>query len=171
MSDKLYSAAAIANTFMKLSRIDKVKVFDQIKLLKLLYFSQELSYKRRKKKLINSPFIAMPYGPVCIDVYEQSKKFGNDIIPDYVRFKSSTFITENSGKQYPEVDINDTDTLRLLYDVWVRYSGIDSMELSNITHKKNGPWDRTWEKAKSEGVKYKEISEEDICKYAITDLE
>ena len=106
---------------------DNFYSISQLKLQKLLYFSQGFSYLWDGKPLFEKNFEAWQYGPVNRKIYDKYKRYGNSDIP----FNG-------------EIDFNlsqeNKDTIEA---VWRDYKKYDAFELVEITHMEE-PWKRVY---------------------------
>ena len=93
-----------------------------LKLQKLLYYSQKAYYSIYGEALFDDKIQAWTHGPVVYDVYHNFKKYGNKKI-DIIEEKD--FI-ENKK----EVDKN----LLVLDFIWEKYGEYEAWALSNKTH-------------------------------------
>ena len=86
-------------------------------------------------------FYAFPYGPVEQDTYGFFAKFGSNHINEPMH-EDLSFDLERKR-----------DLKTVLFNVVEKYSGMSDMALSDITHKKDSAWDKSWK-----GVRpYREI--------------
>jgi uncharacterized phage-associated protein len=111
-----------------------------LKLQKLLYFSQAASLSLKNVPLFQEKIEAWKFGPVVPDVYRSLKSFGNEPIT----------ITSTVQELSPEATA-------LLEDVWNIYGKFSAHELVNITH--NHP---LWKKIYFSNNPNKEITQEEI---------
>ncbi len=118
---KVYSANEIAQWFINRSAMD-VDMFDgeymtNMKLQKMLYLAQCLSYAIKDSPLFKEQIQAWKHGPVVRPIYEKYKVLRADTIQDV-----------------NPIDI-DEETAALLEFVYEKYGIYSATELRNLTHK------------------------------------
>lgn len=86
---------------------------DELKMHKLMYFSQRESLMRNKTPLFDAKFYGWRYGPVLLEVRSEYKR-------------GSCFNNDSN-------DVSD-DTRDLLKSVLDRYGSLSSWKLSSLTH-------------------------------------
>lgn len=122
-----YSYRDIANYF-----IDEHKktgnLVTNMQLQKLLYFANGIYLYYQKVPLIKERFKAWKYGPVIPELYDELKYAGNSCI-------EKTIINQNSNDLQNEVRI-------LLESVDETFGKMDGWSLSEISHIKEGAWDK-----------------------------
>lgn len=137
-----YQAKAIANYFLKLAN-SKDQRINPMKIQKLVYVAHGWYLAINGEPLIYENVEAWDYGPVIRDLYNEFSSFRGDSINRY-----ATEIDENNSFQemveFPE-DSSTTDLLNKVYEIYGKFSAI---QLSDLTHKKDTPWDNTQLKAK-----------------------
>lgn len=160
---KKFDPCIIANTFLKIAEFYK-KPIDQMALQKFVYFAHGLSFKRRGDGLINAPFQAFPFGPLCVDIWFQTRTFGTRKIP--FSYRLSIYDPYSSGKEKVQKILDkekDRDEVELVHEVWEKYNKMNSKKLSDLTHIEGSPWDMIWKEDDfSSHRKYKEIPDEQI---------
>lgn len=124
-----YSSSIIANWFYSQDNIMKD---DIMKVLKLVYISHGFHLALTENPLIKEDVQAWQYGPVIPELYFQ--------------LKADRFIIDPSEK---EMFDDDNQTKKLLEIIYRKYGSLNGIQLSNLTHKKNSPWDITVNKFKS----------------------
>lgn len=103
--------------------ISNILPIDNLKLQKLLYYSQAVHLVLNKKKpLFSDKIEAWMYGPVVPSVYRKYKKFGFDIIV--------------SNEQDIDIDNSERDVIDMVLSY---YGEMSPMELVSRTHKER-PW-------------------------------
>ena len=155
-----YVPQAVANIFLQKS-IEGRHPVDHMKLQKLVYFTHGLylaatALDGPAQPLVNEYFEAWEYGPVCPGLYREFAEFGRDPITRLGLAYAPEFGTRVAALTHDADPI-----LKSVSDhVWVRYGDKRSMELSNLTHKVGGAWDRARQEAK--GLRGKDIPNEYI---------
>ena len=145
----LYDPKAVANKFLQRSFAQK-RAVDPMKLQKLVYFANgyylaaTAANTNQPSPLINEYFEAWPYGPVCPSLYHEFKEFGATTIRRLATEYSPEF------RAHVMVAPPEGDNLfqRVCDYVWETYASKPSVQLSDITHRQNGAWDRTRREAK-----------------------
>jgi len=135
-----YSSLDIANIIIKIS-LHNNKPLTQMHVNKLLYFANGTYLLANKNPLIQEKFVALEYGPVERKLYNVLKFYGRNIIPTPIKLPEQ------------EVKISDV-VINLLKKEYNTFKDFTGMQLSALTHKKNGAWDKT--------NKYNEIADNDI---------
>lgn len=123
------------------------------KLFKLLYFLDFIHFKKYGTTVTGYTYIAMPRGPVPIELYEQITK---ENLPE--EFKKNLSIYEDideqdgesrgfkivlKGDKKTEVDVFTPNEMKIMNDVSFMFKDATAKEMSEITHLKNSPWDLT----------------------------
>ena len=148
-----YSPASIANYMLRQSFLENIPL-TPMKLIKLVYISYGWHLAFIGNKLFDEKIQAWKYGPVIPSLYHEFKRFGKDIIDDY-----SHDFDEKTGELTMPNTIDDfSRTAKVLYIVWETYKNYSGLELSEITHKPNSPWDKA---IKEKGL-LAEIDDEEI---------
>lgn len=133
-----YTAMAVANAFIKLSKAGRVSNLSPMKLQKLLFFAQSWSLARNGEPLIDEFFCRWQYGPVIISLYHEFKEYGAGIVSAY-----GGHIIEKQGnliKMRPIVGDSDTVTWKLIEDIVRVYGAYSGPQLSAITHEDGSAW-------------------------------
>jgi uncharacterized phage-associated protein len=139
-----YSVLDIANEFIKLSQ-DNNKPLTNMQVQKMVYIAQGVNLAVNDFKLYSQDTRAWNFGPVVRELYEELQKYGNGNVERLID-------TKNIDK--------DNDTKYLIKAVYDRYSQYSGWQLSELTHQKNTPWDKTWNENQ-----YGVIPADDICDY------
>lgn len=98
MNKAVNIASYICNEYQKMSG----EAIDEMKLHKLLYFSQRESIALTGEPLFSDEFEGWRYGPVCVAVRETFYK-GEMLIPTQPLTESEAYITQNIILQYGEL--------------------------------------------------------------------
>jgi uncharacterized phage-associated protein len=128
----MYSAAAIANVFLTISR-ENEKPITHMKLQKLTYISQGWSLALLDQSLFYDEIRAWQYGPVIPNLYEKLRKYGGKPIDEIIPLDPRQATVEP-----------DCPEMALLKRVWDGYSKYSALTLSAITHRPETPWSTTW---------------------------
>lgn len=127
-----YDAIAVANTILQKAQDENISV-DPMKLQKLIYFAHGWHLAIYDKPLINEPIQAWEYGPVISSIYHMFKKYGAQPITDSIRDVKDNTISH----------IENEEVLRFLDNFLKIYGGLSAIELSNMSHLADSPWNRT----------------------------
>ena len=154
-----YPAIVVANELIKLANFDKFPL-TPMKLQKILYLSNGLSYKKQDDKLINEKFEAWDYGPVVPTVYNAFKQYGRNNIT-----KPFDELLHANGYGFVDplsIPIKDED-IDIIREAWRNTKDLSAFTLSAWSHNKNSPWD----KAYNAKPKQLYISDDEMKKYFI----
>lgn len=137
--DSPLNAKAIANYFLSISNIDLMK------LKNLLYQSYGYYLAIKDDILFNSYIEAWSYGPVIPSIYlEFVSEFGNDPI--------TRFAVDYDGHKPFIPVIYDEIKIPFLNKIWELFNNFTGIQMSNITHDEDGPWNITWQKNKERSI-------------------
>lgn len=153
MTYKKYPATVIAAYFIDKAKEDNVYL-TPLKLMKLVYFAYGWFLYITSNQLINEPIVAWQYGPVISTLYHEFKHYGNQGITDHT-------VSQKDLNQLLE----DSRTIAVLNKVWEEYSGYTAVQLSNMTHETDSPWDMAWNHNHGKYFNNQPISDELIKKY------
>ena len=141
-----YTAQEIAKWFLyknyaeqkeKVAANDDYEVYEGIthlKLQKLLYNAQGVFLATTGNKLFDDDLEAWEHGPVVRNVYDTYCVFGRNpiIIP----------VTPENNEIIRKIE-SDTETKNILDLVYDNFSIYTAWQLREMSHVKNGPWDKT----------------------------
>lgn len=122
----MYRANEIANFFIQLANELPGDSIDNLKLNKLLFFTQGQSLSKLGRKMFSDDIEAWDYGPVVSDVYRSYKVCGRNPI--------------EQSLEYFDESVLDNDELSILVDVYTNYGKYSSGTLVSMTHQQNTPW-------------------------------
>ncbi|MDE8038970.1 DUF4065 domain-containing protein [Erysipelothrix rhusiopathiae] len=142
------------------------KPISNLRLQKLLYFTQGLSYMRNQKKLFESNFEAWRLGPVDVDVYSQfahngSSPISTEQLPkktqrfDDFSFENGVFIFN-----YDDIKELDSDAKKIVEDTVNQLISKTTSALVEATHNQ-----KPWLEVKEENNIHKPISDEAIGEF------
>lgn len=148
-----YDAKAVANYFLDLAEA-KSESLTPMKLQKLVYFAHGWHLAITGKPLINEVVQAWSFGPVIRSLYIEFRDFGATGITE--RAKEYVPTPREAGKpgffSFRQItpSINDASyvsedtpfTKSLLDKIWDVYGCYTAIQLSNMTHAPNTPWDK-----------------------------
>lgn len=150
MTLHMFNPIQIANYLIAKS-FETGNLLTPMKILKLVYLAHGWHLAVRDKSLITEIAEAWKYGPVIPSVYNAYKKFGHD------------FITSMVNINFPnEIDKNTANLLDKVFDT---YKDRDGLQLSNLTHLANSPWDQVWNQSSSKHSQNIPIPNNIIKKY------
>ncbi|MDI6766429.1 MAG: Panacea domain-containing protein [Bacteroidota bacterium] len=130
----------------------KVKNPTKVKIFKLLFFSDFEHFKETGNSITNLDYYAYDFGPVPKHLYEEisDNKVPEDFSP-YITLLP--FKSEESGKQgaifkvkekiKPDLTIFSPRQQRVLEKFADMFRDVDAKMISDISHFKNHPWDKT----------------------------
>ena len=121
----------VARYFLKRSQEIDSKGLDPMKLNKLVFLAQGWHLGIHDESLINEDIEAWKHGPVIPSLYHKFKWYRARTIP----FKKY--------KDIPDQLLTDKIT-EFLDMVWSSYKDHNAVYLSNLTHIKDSPWEKTW---------------------------
>lgn len=124
MKPKQYQAKVIAEAILACSDPELGDIVTNLKLQKLLYYTQGFSLAINDKSLFSEPITKWQYGPVVVPVYFAYKDNGSNGIFPSPDFDLST------------LEENDWDLVREVYEVYGQFSAWKLMEM---THNEK-PW-------------------------------
>ena len=113
----------IANWIVSLSEPDKGDLMSNLRLQKLLYYTQGFSLAMHNKPIFNENIEAWDYGPVIPVAYHYFKKYGSGYIPPEDVHKIDLSIEEED----------------LIFEVWDAYGQFSALRLVELTHNEP-PW-------------------------------
>lgn len=132
-----YSAIQVANYFIKKSIGDQSPI-DILKLIKLCYIAQGVSFWKNNILLFNERCEAWRYGPVVPQIYGEFKHYaGKDII---ALGGYPLGLDAEGNPIYPSIDDNDQESKKVLDFVWDSFKQYTSLQLSTWTHRENSAW-------------------------------
>lgn len=117
-----------------------------LKLQKLLYLFYCKYLTIYKERPFDEKFYAWQYGPVIKEVYDKYKVYGRQVLEheddDTTINKDSSFILSVSSRfsKTPK----HRKIVKTLNDVIAEFGEMDAFTLVDITHVKNGPWDKVY---------------------------
>lgn len=153
-----YNTLSIANAILNFGFINNVKI-SPLKLQKLLYFANGYFLAAYDEPLIDRAFEAWDYGPVVPAVYREFKEFRSDEI---LRF-ASEYDRENDEYTPVPLPASDSRLDRVLEFVWETYGSLSGLQLSDLTHRPDSPWDKT--RNENKGIKDADITADKLKEY------
>lgn len=122
------NALTVANYMLYLMN----DIFDDLtnmKINKLLYFTQGHYLQTHNEPLFYEDIEAWEHGPVVPDVYLSYKKYGSNPITSY----DETLITQVPSK-----------VKEIIHNIAVKYGKYTAGELRNLTHEEGTPWSQVY---------------------------
>lgn len=108
-------------------------------LQKIVYFCHVWTLVDRDVPLIRHDFEAWEHGPVLPYLYNEFKVFRDKTIS----IKASK-LDPKTGERVFAGTIEDKELREFLRGIVDFYAPIGALELRNISHVENGPWERVW---------------------------
>lgn len=133
-----YSAMAVANTFIRRMKENRLADLTPMKLQKLLYFAQGWHLEHYRVPLIDDFFARWTYGPVIPSLYHDFKEYGAGQIADYgghIVLEGGSYV-----KKRPIVPDEDVSTWQLVDAIINTYGGFNGPQLSALTHLPGTAW-------------------------------
>lgn len=141
----------VAKYILSLNDSDAGDLMSNLKLQKLVYYSQGFSLALLHRPLFNQHIEAWKHGPVIPDLYQQYKQYGSGSIP-----------VDNLNIDFDKFSNDEKD---LLCDVFHMYGQYSAWKLRNFTHE-----EPTWINAYNQGAGT-EITVDSLSKYFSTQIE
>lgn len=144
-----YPPKAVANGLLQRA-FNAKQPTSQLKLQKLVFLTHGYYLASTDVPLINEPFEAWDYGPVCRDLYQEFRDCGRDSI---TRLATDLDWDEETFLPVPEPQ-DDLIATRVMDYVIQTYGDVSPFALSELSHKDGWAWDRA---RKSDKFKLKNI--------------
>lgn len=139
----------VAKYLIKKSRPGTLENITNLKLQKLLYYSQGFHLAINHEPLFNEEIQAWVHGPVIPEIYNEFKNYSyREITQRYVN---------------NEIDLSQKE-MKLLDDVWEIFKSYTGKDLEEMTHKE-APWLTARDGLNSLDYCSKEISQDAIREY------
>lgn len=149
-----YSSKAIANAFLNKAAEEGASI-EPLKLQKLIYYASGYYLAAYHEALIDCSIEAWDYGPVVPEVYREFRDFGSK--PITRRATEFDWTTEEEE----EVAIPTDARVRKVIDfVWKTYGKYSGLQLSDMTHADNSPWDKV--RKERPGIRNADIPEDTL---------
>lgn len=126
-----YPSELIAKYFQKIANSEG-KTLTHMKIQKLVFFAHGVHLAAFGGPLINEEVKAWKFGPVIPELYDRLYKFGSSIVNLDINDENLTAL---------EDDNNAEESIRV---VWKVYGSNSAWTLSEISHRKESPWDIVW---------------------------
>lgn len=138
-----YSAKAVANAFLRLARQDCSEI-QPMKIQKLVYLAHGWNLGIYKSPLLAEEVQAWQYGPVINSLYHEFKNYGSGMISGDATDYELDEKTLQIKTVVPTIPDSDTQSHRLIEQVWKKYKHLSGIQLSSITHQDETPWSRIY---------------------------
>ncbi len=157
----MYPAVAIANYFLELAKKEH-KDIDPLKLQKLVFIAHGWHLGIHEAPLVKERVEAWEWGPVIPSVYHAFKHFGRRPVTE--PGEDAEWNPLGSIEPIvPKVEESDRKTTDFLSEVWKIYGKYSGIQLSNLTHEKESPWDKV--RRANEDHRWLVIGDDIIQKY------
>lgn len=120
----MVNAADVANVFLKLSEPESGDVLTNLKLQKLVYYTQGFSLALNGQPLFKEDILHWDHGPVVRELYDRLKTNGSGSVPVPDDFNPTMFTDEQ---------------LKLIEEVNSVYGQFSAWKLRDMTHHE-APW-------------------------------
>lgn len=121
-------ARVVANRFLDLANAEQ-RALTPMQLLKLVYIAHGWMLGLTGRPLIDQKVEAWQYGPVVRDVYNATRNFGRNAVVGHLASMAGTLADEERS---------------IVDQVFSLYKHMDGIALSNITHRADTPWAKTY---------------------------
>jgi uncharacterized phage-associated protein len=117
-----------------------------LKLMKLLYLAERLSYERFGEPLIGDRLVSMPHGPVLSITYNylNGEIESRNGWTDWINDRSGRLISLKNPERIksPEDDLRylSDDDLTILDEIWDNFGAMTATQLRNYTHENCPEW-------------------------------
>lgn len=129
----MYRSVDVAWKMLQLAKEKGIQL-SNLQLQKLVYIAHGYLLAWKLTPLIREDVEAWNYGPVIASIYHEFKGYGDKKI----------FFGDNLTIP-TELD-NNPDTQTVINGVLDLYGRLDAIQLVNLTHQANTPWDEAWNK-------------------------
>ena len=132
---KTYSAIAVAKRFLVLAQSEN-KSLSNMKLQKLVFFSQVVSLKMNGKPIHENASLAWDFGPVVRELYDVVHQLATDRSNKQISLSDTDVKNAFDGVE----DIEDDEVLGITKAVWDKFKDWTAFQLSDLTHRPGSPW-------------------------------
>jgi uncharacterized phage-associated protein len=139
-SRNMFSAKSIANYFLELA-MNSDQCVSSLKLQALVYYAHGWHAGYTGRALINEKVQAGPYGLVISSLYREFNRFGAKPLTR----KALEYDALGAKEALPP---GDPKTQAFLRTVFHSYASHSDLQLSEMAHARNTPWDITWRESK-----------------------
>jgi uncharacterized phage-associated protein len=133
-----YDARALANMLLDLA--DELGLrLTHMAIHKIIFYAHGWYLAETNAPLVRQAFEAWNYGPVLKPIYEAFKQYGNKSIS--ARASHFDPVSGTTHIVRSEFALSDVSFVR---NVLRAYGHLNALELSHLTHRSGGPWDKMW---------------------------
>jgi uncharacterized phage-associated protein len=137
-------SSEIANEFLK--KPSAMGRLTQMHLQKLVYIAHGWKLALTGEALADDVLEAWDYGPVFPDLYDHTKFNGRKPLSRLIRPSDGNpfiFFGDDGSDESYKVDLSDTDR-EIIDRVWKKYGRLSAFKLSDLTHKVDTPWHKSF---------------------------
>ena len=127
---RTYSARAVASYILAKLHAANVQDATNMKMQKLVYFAHGFMLGLKRHPLVDDPFEAWTYGPVCVSLYKALKRYGTEPVSGSISAPDQ--IEENS------------EAAGVIDQMLAMLANLTAFQLVNLSHDSGGPWDVIW---------------------------
>ena len=127
------SAQAVANAFIRMAG-DGDRQLTNMQVQKLVFLAHGYTLALLDRPLYFNNTHAWQWGPVVPKLYKALQKYGSGYVAEAISAED-------------ELDTNSKD-YEVLQGVWKAYRTYSGPQLSELTHRPNTPWSKTWNSEK-----------------------
>lgn len=162
-----FPAAAVANRFIHLAAERGVSL-THMQVQKLVYFAHGWHLGLGYGPLCGETPTAFQWGPVFPNLYRAAKDWGANPIEKPIQIempfeRHGEYVMDFVAPLIPEGSEDGQRARSVIDRVWDLYGNKPGMELSQISHDREGPWYDAWKKEK--GNRGAEMSNDLIADY------
>ncbi|MDR2369284.1 MAG: DUF4065 domain-containing protein [Mycoplasmataceae bacterium] len=117
------TALDVAKFILSIIDVEQGEVISNLKLQKLLYYSQGFTLALYDKPLFDDKIEAWQYGPVVPNVYDKYQKYGYNNIPPILKDETNI----------------DSESKKVIHAVYKEYGQFSAFKLVEFTHNEL-PW-------------------------------
>jgi uncharacterized phage-associated protein len=142
-----HSSLAIANEFLRRAQ-DEGVLLTNMHVQKLVYIAHGWNLAVCNEPLIDEPFLAWDYGPVAHSLYQALRRYGSGSVPRLLRRGDDTpsFGDDDGEAVSATLSVDET---RVIKQIWDEFKGYKAFQLSELTHKSDSPWSKSFKKGKN----------------------
>lgn len=157
----MYDARQVANFILDCAD-ERGAGLTNMSVLKHIYFAHGWHLASYSKPLIVNRIEAWEHGPVVRSVYDCFKVHGSGIITS-----RAMMIDWETGEELVANGNFSPDTKDLIKSIVTHYLRFGAFQLSDLTHVRDGPWDKIWNARDGKVRLNMEISNESIRQHFI----
>jgi uncharacterized phage-associated protein len=132
--------------------VKNTKNCKKMKLFKLLYFLDFIHFKLYGNTVTGLDYFAWPMGPVPRELYNEFSSDDNlEDFKNYFRVDKETDLEDPKKYSFniilkqktPDMSVFTPKEKKILEDIVFQFKDVTAKDMSEITHLKNMPWDKT----------------------------